>query len=477
MSSNIRFIYLIEPISHLIPHVQKPKIPIKPNEKLVWTGMVLFIYLIYSQIPLYGIYKTQDADPLHYMRIILASSKGTLAELGITPIITASLIFGLLRSIRVIAVDPNVKQDRFLFEQTTKFVAIIMTIGQAFAYVKGGMYGPVNLIGFFNSILLIVQLVIGGIIIIILDEILSKEYGLISGISLFVATNISENLMWKCFSPFTVASERGIEYEGSIIAFFHFLITKKNKLEALRLAFFRRSSPNILQLLSTLAITLLIIYLWRFKTNVKITSKNAPGATHNLPIKLFYSSTTPIIVINMVISHLYVISQILYRRYGSSFIIKLLGTWAEKNGEQVATGGIVYFVTPPKDFFEFITRPLKSITYIIFILYFSGWFTQTMVELTGKGPLDLAKALKNQGFFLEGIRENEKSIYERLEKLIPTVSFLSGMVIAALQILADLIGATGSGTGILLLVSTILQVQENTEEKSFKGNVNVLLEE
>ena len=179
----------------------------------------------------------------------------------------------------------------------------------------------------------------------------------------------------------------------------------------------------------------------------------------------------------MVISHLYVISQILYRRYGSSFIIKLLGTWAEKNGEQVATGGIVYFVTPPKDFFEFITRPLKSITYIIFILYFSGWFTQTMVELTGKGPLDLAKALKNQGFFLEGIRENEKSIYERLEKLIPTVSFLSGMVIAALQILADLIGATGSGTGILLLVSTILQVQENTEEKSFKGNVNVLLEE
>ena len=138
--------------------------------------MVLFIYLIYSQIPLYGIYKTQDADPLHYMRIILASSKGTLAELGITPIITASLIFGLLRSIRVIAVDPNVKQDRFLFEQTTKFVAIIMTIGQAFAYVRGGMYGPVNLIGFFNSILLIVQLVIGGIIIIILDELLSDEF-------------------------------------------------------------------------------------------------------------------------------------------------------------------------------------------------------------------------------------------------------------------------------------------------------------
>jgi protein transport protein SEC61 subunit alpha len=475
--SNVRLINLIEPISHLIPYVEKPKFLIKPNEKLVWTGMVLFIYLIYSQIPLYGIYKTQEADPLHYMRVILASSKGTLAELGITPIISSSFLLGFLKTIRVISVDPNIKEDRILFEQTTKFFAIVITLGHAIAYVLGGMYGPVNLIGTFNSILLIVQLVIGGIIIIILDELLSKEYGLISGISLFVATNISENLMWKCFSPFTVASERGIEYEGAVIALFHFLITKKHKLEALRLAFFRQSSPNLLQILSTLVIFALVIYLWRFKIEIKLTCKQAPGASYKQPIKLFYSSTTPVILINTVISKMYLISQVLYRRYGSSLLIKILGTWSEKNGEQVATGGIAYFVTPPKNFFEFIVHPLKSITYVIFFLYFSGWFTQTMVDITGKGAIDLARALKKQGFFLEGIRENEESIFQRLEKIIPTVSFLSGMVIAALQILADLIGATGSGTGILLLVSTILQVQENNEDKSNKGNVNVLLEE
>jgi len=474
--SNIRLIYLIEPISHLIPYVPKPKISVRPNEKLIWTGMVLFIYLIYSQIPLYGIYKTQDADPLHYMRIILASSKGTLAELGISPIITSSFLLGILKTTRIISVDSNLKEDRILFEQTTKFVAIIITLGQAIAYVMGGMYGPVNLIGTFNSILLVIQLVIGGIIIIILDELLSNDYGLISGISLFVATNISENLMWKCFSPFTVASERGIEYEGAIIAFFHFLITKNKKTEALRLAFFRRSSPNLLQLLSTLVIILLVIYLWRFKVNIKLTSKRVHGATYKQPIKLFYSSTTPIIVINTFISNLYLISQVLYRRYNHSFFIRLIGTWAEKNGEQVATGGIAYFITPPKNFFEFITHPLKSIIYVIFILYFSGWFTQTMVDLSGKGAIDLARGLKNQGFFLEGIRENEESILKRLQNLIPTVSFLSGMVIAGLQILADLIGAIGSGTGILLLVSTILQVQENNEEKINKGNVNILFE-
>ena len=34
----------------------------------------------------------------------------------------------------------------------------------------------------------------------VLDEILSKGYGLGSGVSLFIATNISENIMRKSFS-------------------------------------------------------------------------------------------------------------------------------------------------------------------------------------------------------------------------------------------------------------------------------------
>ena len=78
---------------------------------------------------------------------------------------------------------------------------------------------------------------------------------------------------------------------------------------------------------------------------------------------------------------------------------------------------------------------------------------------------------------MEGIRENEESIYKRLTNIIPTVSFLSGALIALLQIIADLIGAIGSGTGILLLVSTILEVQESNEEKEKKKGVSVLHEE
>ena len=475
--SNIRLIYLIEPISHLIPYIQKPKRNIKTNEKLVWTGIVLFIYLTYSQIPLYGIYKTQDADPLHYMRVILASSRGTLSELGISPIITSSFLLSILRALRILSVDPNVKEDKIRFEQTMKFVAIVITFGQAIAYVVGGMYGPVQEIGRINSILLVAQLVIGGIIIIILDEILSHKYGLISGISLFVATNISENFFWKCFSPFTITNQRGIEYEGAVIAFFHFLITKKNKYKALSLAFFRQSAPNLSQVLFTILIILLVIYLWKFKIEIKLCHKKMPGRSFSQPIKLFYSSTTPVIVMNTFISNISTFSQLIYQRYPNNLFVKLLGTWAHVDGEEIATGGVAYFFTPPHSFSDLIIHPLKSVVYILTILYVSGLFTQTVVALMGKGASDMARGLKHEGFFLEGMKENEEGIYKRLERIIPTVSFLCGMLIAFLQILADLIGAIGSGTGILLLVSTILEVQENNEEKNKKGIVNVFKEE
>ena len=63
----------------------------------------------------------------------------------------------------------------------------------------------------------------------VFDEILSKGYGLGSGISLFIAKNISENIMRKSFSSFTVPSERGIEYEGAIINVANLLMIKKIK--------------------------------------------------------------------------------------------------------------------------------------------------------------------------------------------------------------------------------------------------------
>jgi len=91
------------------------------------------------------------------------------------------------------------------------------------------MYGPVGELGLVKSVLIVMQLFFAGFMVLMLDELLQKGYGLGSGISLFIATNICELILWKSFSPVTLRSDQGTEFEGCIIALFHFLLTKPNK--------------------------------------------------------------------------------------------------------------------------------------------------------------------------------------------------------------------------------------------------------
>merc|ERR1711903_425318 len=117
---------------------------------------------------------------------------------------------------------------------------MIITVGESVAYVLSGMYGDVKDLGAGNAILIIIQLFVAGVIVIVLDELLQKGYGLGSGISLFIATNICETIVWKAFSPATINTGRGTEFEGAVIALFHLLITRSDKVRALKEAFYRQ---------------------------------------------------------------------------------------------------------------------------------------------------------------------------------------------------------------------------------------------
>jgi len=90
------------------------------NEKLIWTAITLFIYLVCSQIPVYGVQKGAAGDPLYWIRVILASNKGSLMELGISPIVTSSMIMQLLAGVKIIEVDQSLKEDRVLFSAAQK---------------------------------------------------------------------------------------------------------------------------------------------------------------------------------------------------------------------------------------------------------------------------------------------------------------------------------------------------------------------
>jgi len=94
----------------------------------------------------------------------------------------------------------------------------------------------------------------------LLDELLQKGYGLGSGISLFIATNICETIVWKSFSPATINTGRGTEFEGAVIALFHLLATRTDKIRGLREAFYRSNLPNLTNLMATILVFGIVIY-------------------------------------------------------------------------------------------------------------------------------------------------------------------------------------------------------------------------
>ena len=88
---------------------------------------------------------SDSADPFYWIRVILASNRGTLMELGISPIVTSGLIMQLLAGAKIIEVGDTPK-DRALFNGAQKLFGMIITDGQSIVYVMTGMYGDKNVL-------------------------------------------------------------------------------------------------------------------------------------------------------------------------------------------------------------------------------------------------------------------------------------------------------------------------------------------
>jgi len=456
-----KFLHLVKPFMAVLPEVSTPERKVPFKEKVLWTAITLFIYLVCCQIPLYGIRTTDSADPFYWMRVILASNRGTLMELGISPIVTSGLVIQLLAGAKIIEVDQSDKTERALFNGVQKLLGMIITIGQGTAYVMSGMYGDPKDLGFGNSMLIIFQLFFAGVIVLVLDELLQKGYGLGPGISLFIATNICENIVWKAFSPTTINTGRGTEFEGAVIALFHLLITRNDKVRALKEAFYRQNLPNVTNLLATGLVIAIVIYFQGFRIDLPVKYQRQRGQVGSYPIKLFYTSNMPIILQTALVSNLYFISQLLYRRYNDNIFVNLLGQWQESpysQGNSVPVGGLAYYISPPANTADILGDPIRAFFYVVFVLSACTLLSKTWPDVSGSSARDVAKQLRDQGMVMRGHRDT--SLERELNRYIPTAAAFGGLCIGLLSIVADFMGAIGSGTGILLAVTSIYQYFE-----------------
>jgi len=464
-----RVLDLVKPCMCVLPEVATPDRRIPFREKVLWTAISLFVFLVCCQIPLYGIAVNKSTDPFYWMRVILASNRGTLMELGISPIVTSGMVMQLLAGTKILVVDQSVKEDRMLFQGAQKLAGMGITLIEAVAYVCSGMYGDIKDVGVGNAILIIMQLFIAGVIVLILDELLQKGYGLGSGISLFIATNICETICWKALSPTTINTGQKTEFEGAVIALFHLLISRSDKMTALKEAFYRATAPNITSLLATILVFFVVIYFQGFRIDVTVKNQRVRGQTGNYPIKLFYTSNIPIILQTALVSNVYFFSQLLYKRFKGNMIVNLVGQWQESGitGQSIPVGGLVYYLSPPNSFGEVWGDPIHALFYVTFMLSTCALFSKAWIDVSGTSARDVARTLKDQGMMIPGYRETD--IPKVLNRYIPTAAAFGGICIATLTIVADFLGAIGSGTGILLAVTIIYEYFEKIVKEEGQG--------
>merc|ERR1712224_984141 len=349
----------------------------------------------------------------------------------------------------------------------------LITIGQAMAYVFSGMYGDVSEMGLLRACLIVFQLFLASIIVSCLDDLLAKGYGFGSGTSLFIATNICESIVWKAFSPQTINRGRGAEFEGALVSLFHLTLTRGDKVKAIKEAFYRANLPNCLNLVSTIAVFMIVIYFQGFRVELRIKSKVARGQSGNYPIKLFYTSSMPIILQSALVSNVYFLSQLLYKRYGGNFLVRLFGRWEESQygGHLSPVGGLAYYISPPKDLGDVFENPLHAFFYLTFMLTACALFSKTWIEISGSSSRDVARQLKEQQYFIQGHRES--SLKKELDRYIPTAAAFGGLCIGFLTAFADFLGAIGSGTGILLASTTIYELFERYEREKAEAGAGI----
>ena len=447
-----KFLKALQPLVQFIPEIKAPERRVSFNEKILWTAAALIIYLVMSEIPLYGLGKGED---VLFYRVIFASTKGTLMELGIGPIVTAGLILQLLAASGIIDVDFSDPEDRALFSGANKVFSIIMAIVQASSYLLGGLFGALTAT---QAVIIFIQLIIASLIVMLLDEMIQKGWGIGSGISLFILAGVAQRIMIDCFSTMPSLSEP-TKYRGVISAIIQALITG-NSLTDL---FIRpMNDPSILGLIFTVGIFLFCIYAQGVRVEIPIAHSRFRGFRGRYPINLLYVSNLPVIFASALFGNIYMISQILWSNYHTNESlrpwIQLLGDFEYTEGGRLQPkGGLAYYVIAPRGFMDVSSDPIRYGIYAILLILFCVVFSWVWLEVGGLDPRTVAKQLVDSGMQVPGFRRAEKPIEAILRRYIPTVTLLGGLIVGLLAAIADFFGAFGTGTGILLSVGIIYQ--------------------
>jgi preprotein translocase subunit SecY len=429
---------ILTPFFSVLPQVRSPTYRVPFKEKLKWTGVILILYFLLGVIPLVGLSPTA-VDQFAQLRAVLAGEFGSLITLGIGPIVSASIILQLLVGGRILKLDLSQHEDKAFFQGTQKLLAMAFTLFEASILVLTGALPPVAP-GF--AWLLILQITIGGILIIFLDEVVSK-WGFGSGVGLFIAAGVCQAIIVGTFNFLSSPTSPGVP-AGAIPGFLYSLTT---------------SQPNfdlLIPVIATIVVFLIVVYAQSMRVEIPLSFGGVKGARGKYPLKFVYASNMPVILASALLLNVQLFAA-LFQKLG----VPILGQVS--NGQAIS--GLAYLLTPPRGLDSLLTQPLQVAFYGTVFTAMCVLFAWLWVELSGIGPKQVAKQLHGMGMQIPGFRSSRTQFERILKKYIPAITVLGGAFVGLLAFGADLTSALGGGTGVLLTVGILYQLYEEIAEE------------
>jgi len=462
----------IKSVGTVLPEIPKPERKPSLNERFIWTGMALIAYLVMATTPLYGFTGVGQNDQLAFLRVVFASTQGTLMELGIGPIVTSGLILQLLVGSDIIKLDMSDPADRAVFGSATKMLTLIVIVGESFAYIYGGALGSLSSN---QEIVIFIQLFIASLFVLLLDELIQKGWGIGSGVSLFILAGVCQTVLWYTFSPIKFALTSTTQaYFGfipaTIDAFFN------NNVGSVIIREFKY--PSLLTFTLTIVMLLVLIYIEGIRVELPITSIKYRGFQGVYPIKLLYVSNIPVILVSALGANVTFFSRILNNYFGANppWWLGYIAVFPPATANSTSTSsfpiaGITYYMTAPQSVSQTVGDPIHSVIYLLYLVGMAVLFARLWVEIGGLNPKAVAKNLMDADVQVPGFRRTGLSIEQMLNRYIPTLTIIGGILIGLVAGVSDLFGVFGTGIGILLMVDIILQyyqmlLKEQVEEVS-----------
>ena len=444
----------LDKIISTLPEVKGPKQRLSFKEKLKWTLVILLFFFVLGFIPLYGLGENA-LQQFEFLSIILGASFGSIISLGIGPLVTSSIVLQLLAGTGMLKLDLTTSEGKKKFQGLQKILGIFFVIFESAIYIlMGGLAPSASLAGtpLYGQLeaLLIFQLFLGGIMILFMDEVVSK-WGFGSGISLFIAAGVSQQLFIRMFNFLPSPTNPDIS-AGAIPAFFQSIIGGDVTTAGLQLA----------GVLSTVLVFGIAVYAQSMKVEIPLSFGRVRGQGIRWPLNFFYTSNIPVILMAALLANVQLFAT-LFEKWGHP----ILGTFS---GNSPASG-VVYWLSAPNVVGSILRGAftpsllLQALVYTIALVIGAVVFSIFWVQTANMDAKSQARQILASGLQIPGFRRDERVLEMVLARYIWPLTIVGGAAIGLLAALADLTGALANGTSIVLTVSIIYKLYEEVAKQ------------